>query len=67
MIPEVPYATGSNILIDDAHARGSIIISDVVYAELAALFSSDEDLQLLVSDAGIRLENSQPSAIFVFS
>ena len=66
-MPEVPYATVSNILIDDAHSRGSIIISDVVYAELAALFSSDEDLQLLVSDAGVRLEHSRPSAVFVAS
>lgn len=40
--PEALYATESNILLDDAYARGSIIISDVVYAELAALFSAYE-------------------------
>jgi len=67
LIPEAPYATESNILLDDAHAKGSIIISDVVYVELAALFSSHEELQLFLSDTGIRLEHSQPSALLVAS
>jgi len=67
LIPKALYATESNILLDDAHARGSIIISDVVYAELAVLCSSREELQLFASDAGIWLEHSQPSALDVAS
>ena len=64
---EALYATESNILLDDAHARGSIIINDVVYAELAALFSAYEELQLFLSDTGIRLEHSQPNTLLVAS
>lgn len=67
LIPQASHSVESKTRLDDSYARGSIIISEVVYAELAAQFPSHEEMQLFLSDTSIRLEHSQPVALQVAS
>ena len=43
---------------------GPVVISEVVYAELAARFGSQEELDQFLQETGLRLERSLPAALF---
>ena len=67
LIPQASYSAESKTWLDDAYARGSIIISEVVYVELAAQFASHDELQIFLADTSIRLDHSQPRALYLAS
>jgi len=64
LIPNAEHAFASKALLDEAHKRGALIISGVVYAELATQFDSQIDLENFLGDTGIRLEPSGPKAFY---
>lgn len=50
------FSERSSDLLARAGASGALAISTVAYAELAAHFEHDEDLQRFLADVGIRVE-----------
>ena len=67
LIPGAPHAVSSEALLDEAYQQGALIISETVYAELAARFPSQVELDGFLRSTGIRLEHSQPEALHVAS
>jgi len=63
LIPNAAYADRAQELLDEAHAGGRIVISEVVYAELAVQFKSKKALDTFLLDTGIRLESSTPDVL----
>lgn len=67
LIPDSTYAGSSRTQLDEANSQCALVISEVVYAELAAQFSSQNDLDEFLRRTGIRLEQSQPDALHAAS
>jgi predicted nucleic acid-binding protein len=63
LIPGAPHLEPSRRALDDASRAGALILSDPVYAELAAHFADAADLERFVADTGLRLEPSGPQAL----
>lgn len=55
LIPGEPRAESSKRLLDSYLARGRLILCEVVFAELAAMFPSEPELKLFLSDTGMKL------------
>ena len=64
LLPDPYYAVNSKALLDDANERGSLIISEVVYAELAAQFPSAQDLEEFLRRTGVAMVPSQLEALY---
>ena len=47
LIPNVKYAKSSKAVIDDAFRNGSLVISEIVYAELSSQFPAKNELDHL--------------------
>ena len=52
-------------LLDEHVERGQLIISEIVYAELASLFSSEKELSAFLSDTGTKLTQSGEKALCI--
>ncbi len=63
LIPNTKYASASKRLLDEALAQGALVISEVVYAELASLFPTPRELEKFLTDTQIQLEHSSPQAL----
>lgn len=63
LIPNTNYAESSKSLIDDAFRKGSLVISEIVYAELCSQFPSKNDIDLFVIETGIRLVPSNTDSL----
>ena len=63
LIPEAPYGAASQQSLDTALQQGTLVLNEVVYAELAAHFPTLEQLERFLADTGIRLVPSQPAAL----
>jgi predicted nucleic acid-binding protein len=48
----------------DALEGGALVISEAVYAELAAYFTAQEDLDEFLADSGVRMEPSNQDALW---
>src|SRR5689334_10469517 len=57
------FATASRGRLREASAAGAVVISDVVYTELASFVPSDADLQRFVAGTQIRVEASDSRAL----
>jgi predicted nucleic acid-binding protein len=55
LIPGEPHAKSSKKLLDKYLASGKLILCEVVFAELAARFPSEQELKLFLADTGMRL------------
>lgn len=55
LIPDTKFCLESKKLLDDAIQKGSITISEIVYAELSSQFKSHDDLEHFLKDTGIKL------------
>lgn len=55
LIPNAKYAKSSKSVIDDAFRKGSLIMCEIVYAELCSQFPSKSDLDMFLIQTGIRL------------
>lgn len=55
LLPDAVHFDVSKKLIDGAYEEGGLVICEVVYSELAAQFSSGDDLDTFLLHTGIRL------------
>lgn len=65
LIPGEPFCQSSKALLDKHLSEGQLIICEVVYAELAAWFSSEEQLKTFLVETGIRLVCSNEKSLYV--
>ncbi len=64
LIPDAPHGDESEHALADGLRAGAVLISDPVYAELAAHFPAQEDLDRLLADTSLRLESSNAEALY---
>lgn len=65
LIPGEPFSESSKALLDRHISKGQLIICEVVYAELAAWFSSEKELKTFLSETGIRLVYSNEKSLYI--
>jgi predicted nucleic acid-binding protein len=65
LIPGAPQGDISEKSLTDALETGSVIISEVVYAELAANFHRQEEIDRFMRETGIQLFPSGADALFL--
>jgi len=63
LIPDAPFGAASQQSLDTALQQGTLVLNEVVYAELAAHFPTLEELERFLADTGMRLVPSQPAAL----
>jgi predicted nucleic acid-binding protein len=63
LIPGEPHAKSSKKLLDKYLASGKLILCEVVFAELAARFPSEQELKLFLADTGMRLVPSNEKSL----
>ena len=63
ILPDLSHAAASKALLDSAYREGALIINEVVYAELAAQFPTQDSLDEFLGRTSIRLEHSQREAL----
>lgn len=63
LIPNAKYLFSSKEMLDEAVQEGTIIISEVVYAELASQFDTEDELEGFLRETGIRLKPSSTQAM----
>lgn len=61
LIPDTPFGEVSQRALEDSLRAGRLIISDMVYAELAAHFPSQHEIDRFLADTGIEIVS--PSAV----
>ena len=64
LIPQAAQREASERALTNAARMGALVLSEPVYAELAALFPGRNALDLFLSDTGIRLDVSKAEALF---
>jgi predicted nucleic acid-binding protein len=67
LIPGAPHADNSKALLDYAYSQGALIISEIVYAELAVQFSAYATLEEFLLRTNIGLQRSHREALFAAS
>ena len=61
LIPDAPFGAASQQSLDTALQQGTLVLNEVVYAELAAHFPTLAELERFLADTGMRLiPPSQP-------
>jgi hypothetical protein len=65
LIPDEPFSESSKVLLDRHLSKGKLIICEVVFAELAAGFPSEEELESFLSDTGMKVVYSNEKALFL--
>ena len=63
LIPDAPFGAASQQSLDTALQQGTLVLNEVVYAELAAHFSTLAELERFLADTGMRLVSSQPATL----
>lgn len=64
LIPDAAHGEESERALAEAAEAGALLISEPVYAELAAHFAEQEPLDRLLTDTGVRLEPSGADALY---
>lgn len=64
LIPDAPHGEASKLWLDEANEQGALIVSEVVYAELASQFNSQDELDSFLEDTAIRLTPSTREALY---
>ncbi len=64
LIPDAPHGDESERALAEALRAGAVVISDPVYAELAVHFPERERLDRFLADTGLRLQASNPDALY---
>jgi predicted nucleic acid-binding protein len=65
LIPNEPFCASSQKLLEGYLSKGKLIICEIVLAELAAQFPSEEDLNQFLFETGIRLEYSGKKSLYL--
>ena len=64
LVPGAPHGDNSELALYQALSAGAVIVSEGVYAELAAHFPEQEGLDSFLDETGVRLESSGPEALY---
>ncbi len=64
LIPDAPHGDQSEWALAEALRAGALVLSEAAFAELAAHFPEQDELERFVSDARIRLEPSNREALY---
>jgi predicted nucleic acid-binding protein len=64
LLPDQPEVEVAERSLAEALRDGALIICEAVYAELAATFPSQEELERFLSDTGIRLHSSDTEVLY---
>ena len=67
LIPNAPFLEGSAKALRSASEEGTLILCEVVYAELASQFGSDVEVARFLADTGIQLMPMSPEALCLAS
>jgi predicted nucleic acid-binding protein len=62
---DTEYLASSRSLLERSVTEGEVIISEVVYTEVAAFFDRQDTLSAFLADARISLRPSTPQALFI--
>lgn len=62
-IPGSAHGARAAQLLAEANQSGAVVLSEAVYAELAAHFADRNELDGILADTGIRLEPSAPAVL----
>ena len=65
LIPGEPFGKSSKKLLDHHLSKGKLIIGEVVFAELAARFLSEEELKLFLADTRMGLVCSEEKSLYM--
>ncbi len=65
LIPGEPHSASSKKLLDKHLAVGKLILCEVVFAELAARFPSEQELKLFLAETGLRLVPSSEKSLHI--
>lgn len=65
LIPGEPHSESSKMLLDKHLSSGKLILCEVVFAELAARFPSEQELKLLLTETGMRLVQSNEKSLHI--
>ncbi len=65
LIPGEPFSESSKKLLDQHLSKGKLIICEVVFAELAAEFPSEEELLLFLTETGMRIVCSNEKSLYL--
>lgn len=65
LIPGEPFAESSKGLLDRYLSKGNLVLCEVVFAELASCFPSEEELRLFLADTGMGLVASSEKSLYV--
>ena len=63
LIPDAPEGETSQRSLETALQQGSLVISEIVYAELAAHFPTSKGLDSFLAETDMHLMPSQPEAL----
>ncbi|MDO8281878.1 MAG: type II toxin-antitoxin system VapC family toxin [Thermodesulfovibrionia bacterium] len=63
LIPGESHSASSKRLLDKHLASGKLILCEVVFAELAARFPSEQELKLFLAETGMRLVPSNEKSL----
>lgn len=65
LVPGAPHAEASEHALNESLQAGALIVSEAVYAELAAGFPSRQALDQFLEDTGIRSQLSGSAALYL--
>lgn len=65
LIPGEPHSDSSKRLLDKHLTSGKLILCEVVFAELAARFPSEQELKLFLAETGMRLVQSNEKSLHI--
>jgi hypothetical protein len=65
LIPGEPFGESSKELLDRHLSKGKLILCEVVFAELAARFTSEEEFALFLADTRINLVHSNEKSLYM--
>jgi hypothetical protein len=65
LIPGEPFGESSKELLDRHLSKGNLILCEVVFAELAARFTSEEDLASFLADTRMNLDYSNEKSLYM--
>ena len=63
LIPDEDHAQASKKLLEIYNEKGNLIISEIVFAELASQFLSEKEIKDFLSDTSIRLVHSNEKSL----
>ena len=63
LIPDKDHVNASKELLEIYNEKGSLIISEIVFTELASQFLSEKEIKAFLSDTSIRLVHSNEKSL----